>query len=87
MLKTEIITTIWNKLQCLSCEHSFRLWKTGSYRSKYHRGVTVPEDIQENVDILGRSNESEIKTRIFWYITFHPDIFDTCSKSGWKING
>jgi hypothetical protein len=85
MTQPEVITAVWNRLQCLSCEHAFRLWKDGTSKRSYRRGVTVPEVIQENVDILARADEAEMKARALWYVTFHPDVFNTCASRGWKV--
>ena len=38
-----------------------------------------------NADILGRADDCEMKARVLWYITFHPDIFDACSKA-WRVS-
>jgi len=75
----------WTRLQCLSCTHALQLWCDGATQRKYIRGVSVPEVIDENVKILGRGDEAEIKHRVHWYITFHPAIFDSCSASHWNI--
>ena len=29
-------------------------------------------------DIMGRGDEEELKHRVFWYITFHPAVFQAC---------
>ena len=76
----------WNRLQCLSCEHSLSLWRSGATRRKYSRGVEVSEDIRDNVEILGRGNDEEIKARVLWYLTFHPGLFDACSARGWELS-
>lgn len=86
------LSAAWNRLQCLSCEHSVRIYvarKHGASASRaraYCRtGTSVPHDIADNVDILGRGNEEEIKARVLWYVQFFPDIFNTCSKRGWTL--
>jgi hypothetical protein len=76
----------WNRLQCLSCAHSLSLWRSGQTRRKYTRGVDVAEDIRDNVEILGRADDEEIKARVFWYLTFHPGLFDACSARGWELS-
>jgi hypothetical protein len=83
-------TTAWSRLQALSCEHNARLFASGQLARMTPRGVrgksiNVNREIQENVDILGRGNEEEIKARVLWYVTFEPAIFDTCSKANWQI--
>lgn len=50
----------------------------------YPKQHTPPPVIVENVGILNRGDDEEIKLRVHWYITFHPAIFDTCSKRGWE---
>ena len=79
--------TPWDRLQALSCEHANRLYAAGrthchTINRRYRLpAVFVPDVIKENVDILGRADDAEMKNRIFWYITFYPDIFDACSKA------
>ncbi len=71
----------WKKLQSLSAVHAAQLGVRpgGTYR---HRTHTPPEVIRENCEILGRGDETEIKNRIHWYLTFHPEVFDPGSKQG-----
>lgn len=71
----------WSRLQALSIEHAKKLGAQigGSYR---HRQHFPQEVIRENVEILGRGDDEEIKNRIHWYITFHPEIFDATSQYG-----
>ena len=84
------IATTWIRLQRLSCEHALRIWiDAGSPQpSRYmrSRGLSVPETIQDNVKILGRANEEELKARVLWYVTFHPTVFDACSQRNWEAN-
>ena len=77
---------VWNRLQCLSCAHSLNLWRAGQTRRKYTRGVIVADDIRENVEILGRADDEEIKARVLWYLTFFPKLFDACSARGWRLS-
>ena len=81
------MATPWSRLQTLSCAHAMELWRNGIATdwSRVTRRVSVPEVIRENVEILGRGDDEEIKARVLWYITFHPGIFDQCSKSGWEV--
>ena len=72
----------WMRLQKLSEHHALQLWRAGQYgigryhgRSGQRAMYTVPEAIEENCKILGRGDEAEIKNRIFWYVTFHPNVF------------
>ncbi len=78
----DLVRAAWNRLQCLSCAHSALLWqKRGRQTSGYfRRSISVPDVIEENCRILGRGDESEIKYRVLWYLTYYPDLFDTCSK-------
>jgi hypothetical protein len=52
----------------------------GRYDRRGRRyGTSVPREIEENVEILGRGSEEEIKARVLWYVTFEPGIFKQCS--------
>jgi len=78
------VNSVWMRLQCLSCEHARRIGPQ-YIRTWPKRQVSVPETIQENVEILGRGDEVEIKSRVLWYITFHPQVFDACSARNWAM--
>ncbi len=85
-MKTTDTLSCWQRLQVLSCAHSAKIGPQGGTWTR--RGIinrAVPEVIRENVEILGSCDEESIKHRIHWYITFHPDIFDACSKAGWEL--
>lgn len=82
--------TAWTRLQALSCAHNLELWlAAGKPRpirgSHIRRSIAVPEPIRDNVKILGRGDEEEIKSRVLWYLTFHGGLFSRVSKSGWRI--
>lgn len=72
----------YQRLQTISQIHASRLWAAGEYgwgqlvdRKTGARGMySVPEVIQENCAILKRGDEEEIKNRLYWYLTYHPDI-------------
>lgn len=59
-----------------------RVLRSASGKAHRARRIGVPDVIRENVEILGRADEAELKNRAYWYITFHPAIFDECSKVG-----
>jgi hypothetical protein len=86
------MATPWNRLQALSCEHALRIYVAGRkgvpahIRRGYCRpGTSVPGDIAENVDILGRGDDAELKARVLWYMDYFPDIFDACSRRNWRV--
>lgn len=87
---SDSIATAWSRLQALSCRHAAQIHRASygpvnnAHRSRYMSSIGVPEVIQENVGILGRGDEAELKNRVFWYIMFHPAIFNECSKAGWN---
>jgi hypothetical protein len=64
----------WSRLQRVSLYHAAKLYSE-SVHAKNPRHVSVPEVIKENVEILGKGTEEEVKARIHWYITFYPEIF------------
>lgn len=64
----------WSRLQRISLHHAREIY-CGSPHSKNPRRIGVPAVIRENVDILGRGTEEEIKARIMWYLTFYPEVF------------
>lgn len=67
----------WKKLQALSEAHALKLradLSSGRFIGGRKVGIAVPEDIQENVEILGRGDEREIKNRIHWYSMYYPDL-------------
>ncbi len=64
----------WNRLQRISCYHAAELFGKAPQFYNRHRQIGVPETIRENVEILGRGTEEDIKDRIWWYCTFHPAI-------------
>lgn len=89
--QTEMTQAAWSRLQALSCEHNARLYAAGRLALMTPRGIrgkqiAVDPEIQETVEILGRSDEAELKSRVLWYLTFHPQVFDACSARGWKLN-
>ena len=73
----------WSRLQRISIYHAGLLYQSGSIKRQYcgrHRGqnlyqVSVPEVIRENVAILGRGTEEEVKYRLNWYVEFFPTVF------------
>jgi len=67
----------WRRLQRVSCDHAMALAGPKPFSSGRlnRRQIGVPEVIRENVDILGRGSEEEVKARLNWYVTFHPWIF------------
>jgi hypothetical protein len=69
------LAAAWQRLQALSCAHASKLY-TGCSLMRGHRRVSVPEVIEENVEILGSSDEGRIKARVLWYMDTHPAIFD-----------
>lgn len=80
----------WSRLQALSCEHNNRLYASGVLADLTPSGVrgksiNVNFEIEENVKILGRGDDEEIKARVLWYVTFQPAVFDACSKAGWNL--
>lgn len=81
MTKAEITATAWRRLQYISCERANALYATGKTRRMFGRGVIVPEEIEENVKILGRANEEEMKARLMWYLTYHSELFGTMLKA------
>lgn len=78
--------TPWSRLQALSCEHANRLGKQPTFpliRSlgmRYQSGHNPPMVIVENIEILTRGDDEEMKSRVHWYITFYPEVFQACSK-------
>jgi hypothetical protein len=64
----------WRRLQRISCHHAAVIGPQRGW-TVFHPCVYVPEVIRENVEILGRGTEEEIKARILWYVTFYPSIF------------
>ncbi len=64
----------WNRLQRVSLYHAATLY-SDSRLSRNPRQVHVPEVIKENVDILGRGTENDVKARLMWYIAFYPNVF------------
>ncbi len=88
MKTTDTLSGCWQRLQALSCAHAAKIgpqYGLPINRRSRKPFVNVPEVIRENVEILGSCDEESIKHRIHWYITFHPDIFDACSKAGWTL--
>lgn len=80
MDKERRIGLAWVRLQALSCCHSRRLYQS---RTNRWRGCIVPAEIAENVDILGRGDEEELKARVLWYLDQEPAVFQECSKQEW----
>ncbi len=79
--------TPWSRLQALSCAHNAKIGPQGGHwlhRTGRFVQRSVPFDIEENVKILARGDDAELKDRVHWYITFHPDIFEMVSRGGWK---
>ena len=72
--------TTWYRLAALSQEHANRI----GVCPRRHRTHTPPDVIIENVEILRRAGDEEMKHRVHWYITFHPAIFDACSARKWE---
>ena len=64
----------WSRLQRVSLYHARELY-CGSSHSKNPRRIGVPAVIRENVEILGRGSEEDVKARLMWYIAFYPDVF------------
>lgn len=68
----------WQRLQRISCIHALALMPKKFGRP---RSIGVPQVIADNVAILGRGTEEEVKARNLWYLTFHPAIFkQSCTK-------
>ena len=64
----------WSRLQAASIELGIHLSKP--YWTRYGWKVSVPDDVKENCEILGRGNEEEIKARIQWIAMYYPDVFN-----------
>jgi hypothetical protein len=64
----------WKRLQRVSLYHAAQLYSE-SRHARNPRYVGVPEVIRENVDILGRGTEEDVKYRLAWYVEFHPSVF------------
>jgi hypothetical protein len=64
----------WSRLQRISLHHASIL-PVRKCGTGYRRQIAVPEIIQDNVKILGRGTEEEIKARIMWYLEFYPSVF------------
>ena len=65
----------WRRLQEISLYHATEIY-CSRVHSRHPRSVSVPAIIKENVDILGRGTEEDVKYRIYWYLTFYPSVFD-----------
>jgi len=68
----------WSRLQRISCYHATKLFteSRGFNRlTQRLKPIPVPEVIRENVEILGKGTEEDVKARIHWYITYYPDVF------------
>ncbi len=72
-----ILSLVWRRLQFISCRRSQAIGPQYSmnYLGSRHRQIDVPEEIVDNVKILGRADVSEIKGRLLWYLTYHPELF------------
>lgn len=75
--------TYWSRLQALSCYHAADIYSKRTARY-CRRGTSVPEDIAENCEILGRGDEEEIKARVLWYLDVFPKVFTAVSENGWR---
>ena len=64
----------WSRLQRISIAHANAI---GPQRcgTAYRRQIAVPDVIRENVDVLGRGSENDVKARLMWYLTFHPEMY------------
>jgi hypothetical protein len=72
----------WTRLQKISCTHAAQLWQEmhkpesmGHKPNRHNPGCYVPNVIRENVEILGKGSEEDVKARVLWYITYYPSIF------------
>jgi hypothetical protein len=64
----------WKRLQRVSLYHAAQLYSE-SRHSRNPRHVSVTEVIQENVGILGKGTEEDVKYRLMWYVQFFPSVF------------
>ena len=64
----------WARLQRISCHHARQMFAE-TYGVHQPRRIYPPEVINENVEILGRGDEEELKHRMLWYVTFYPQVF------------
>lgn len=79
MQKTTQTETAWKRLSVISESRALELWRAGQYgigqycrKTGNRTSFSAPEEIKENVEILGRNEESELKARVMWYMTYHP---------------
>lgn len=79
MSEDERIKAAWNRLQTLACLRAAKVGFIGHRKQPHHPDETARAD----VEILKRGNEVELKMRVFWYLTFHPAIFEECSRNKW----
>ena len=59
----------WLRLQHISCAHARQIGKCG------HRQHHVPDVIQENVEILGKGTDEQVKARLLWYHSYYPALW------------
>ena len=79
LITDPILGLVWRRLQHISCAHAILIQRDRyQAKGKYHKdrfGRGVPESIEDNVQILGRGDEEEIKGRLFWYQTYYPELW------------
>jgi hypothetical protein len=67
--QTVVQPIAWLRLQHVSCAHAASIGKVGM--RQHH----PPEVIIENCDILGRGTDTDVKARLHWYATYHPQFW------------
>jgi len=69
--------TAWSRLSAMNALLNARTYTIRSIGTKRTgRQISVTDDVKETIDILGRGNDVEIKHRLHWFMTFHPDIWE-----------